>query len=91
MVLTENSKYIVMKDDGNVFEYDVFGKHLTYNRYYNMIGQGIRNEGKLAEIQFLGVLPNDINYIKLTGIQLIKLDTMKTVIKEDLELELYKK
>ena len=91
MVLTENSKYIVMKNDGNVFEYDVFGKHLTYNRYYNMIGQGIRNEGKLAEIQFLGVLPNDINYIKLTGIQLIKLDTMKTVIKEDLELELYKK
>lgn len=91
MVITENSKYIVMKNNGYIFEYDVFGKHLVYNRYYNIIGQGIRNERKLAEIQFLGVSPNEINYVKLTGIQLIKLDTMKTVIKENLELELYRK
>ena len=91
MVLTENSTYIVMKNDGKILEYNVFGTHLTYNRSYNIVGKGIRNEGKLAEISFLDVIPDDINYIKLTGIQLIKMNSINTVLKDNLELEIYKK
>lgn len=91
MALTENSKYIVMTDNGKVYEYDVFGEKLNYNRYYNEIGKGIRESGNLAKTQFYGVSKNEIDYIKITNIELFKLDINKTRIKGELELELYSK
>ena len=92
MVLTENSKYIVMKYDGSIYEYNVFGKHLSYNRYYNTIGYKYRDEGILKETQFSGINPSEISYIKLTNIELINLTSFNNaVIKENLELELYLK
>ena len=89
MALTENSKYVVFTDDGKVYEYDVFGNNLNYNRYYNEIGKGIREFGNLAKANFYGVSKNEINYIKITNIELFKLDINKTKIKDNLELELY--
>lgn len=89
ITLTETSKYIVMTNDGKVFEYDVFGKHLAYNRFSNMLGKGIRTSGTLAQAKFYGVNKDDISYIKLTDIELFKLDTNRTLVKENLEIELY--
>lgn len=91
MALTENSKYIVMLSNGKVYEYDVFGSHLNYNKYYNMIGKGIRDFGNLAQIQFFETAKDEISYIKITDIELFKLDASRTLIKKDLELELYSK
>ena len=90
--LTKDSKYIVMTNAGKVMEYNVFGKHLPYYRINNMIGSGIRPYGDLAKVQFYGISNiNDITYIKITGINLFKLDARRTVIKNELELELYSK
>ncbi|MBR6793979.1 MAG: NERD domain-containing protein [Clostridia bacterium] len=92
ITLTENSKYIVTTTSGKVFEYDVFGEHLHYNRFSNMIGKGIRGYGDLAKVQFYGLSStNDISYIKITNIELFKLDTSRTVVKDKLEIELYSK
>ena len=91
MALTKDSKYIVMTSNGKVYEYDVFGKHLNYNRYNNMLGKGIRDSGNLAQAQFHGVSKDEINYIKITDIELFKLNAAKTIIKDELELELYSK
>lgn len=91
MALTEGSKYIVMTSNGKVYEYNVFGRHLNYNRFYNMVGKGIRDYGNLAKIQFNGVSKEEITYIKITNIELFKLDTSRTILKKDLELELYSK
>lgn len=89
VALKEKSKYIVMTNSGKIFEYDVFGEHLRYNRYANKIGKGIREYGDLARIQFYGVNENDITYIKITNIELFKLDIKQTIIKDNLEIELY--
>ena len=92
MALTENSKYIVMTNSGKVFEYNVFGEHLSYNRFGNMIGKGIRSYGDLAKAQFYGISSTkDISYIKITNIELFKLDISKTIIKNGLEIELFSK
>ena len=91
MALMENSKYLVMTKAGKVFEYDVFGEHLKYNRFANMLGEGIRSYGDLAPAQFYGVSEEELSYIKITGIELFKLDTGRTTVKTDLELELYSK
>lgn len=91
MALTEDSRYIVMISNGKVYEYNVFSKHLSYIRYNNMIGKGIRDSGNLAKIHFNGVSKDEITYIKITNIELFKLDTSRTLIKKDLELELYSK
>lgn len=91
IALTEESRYIVMTSSNKVYEYDVFGEHLSYNRYNNMLGKGIRDSGELKQVQFLGVNKNEITYIKLTGIEMFKLDVNRTKIKDNLELELYKK
>lgn len=91
IALKENSKYIVMTNSGKVFEYDVFGEHLRYNRYANKIGKGIREYGNLAQIQFYGVNEDDITYVKITNIELFKLDIKQTIIKDNLEIELYRK
>ena len=91
IALTENSKYIVMTDSGKVMEYDVFGEHLGYNWIGNRIGTGIRSYRDLEPAQFYGVAAADISYIKLTGMELFKLDVPRTVVKDKLELELYSK
>ena len=68
----------------------MFGESLRYSRIGNIIGKGIRSYGKLSEIQFYGITnPNEIEYIKITDIQLLKLDMFRTIIKDKLELELY--
>lgn len=91
MALTKESKYIVKTIDGNVHEYDVFGKHLYYSEYSNMIGKGIRDYGNLAKIQFQGIFKDEIMNIKINNINLFKLDAAKTLVKENMELELYSK
>lgn len=91
MALTKDSKYIVITSNDEVYEYNVFGAHLNYYRYNNMIGKGIRDYGNLSQAQFHGVSKNEITYIKITNIELFKLDISKTIIKENLELELYSK
>lgn len=89
--LNENSKYIVMDNNGKVYEYNVFGKHLKYNRYANLFGKGIRTTGNLATIQFYDINKSSIDYIKLTNISLFKNDVNRMAIKDGLELELYEK
>lgn len=91
MALTEKSKYIVMKSNGQVYEYNVFGSHLNYNRNYNMIGKGIRDFGNLAKIQFHNISKEEIMYIKITNIELFELNISRTLIEKDLELEVYSK
>ena len=92
IVLTENSKYIVMTDSGKVIEYNVFGEHLRYNKFSNMIGKGICEYGDLAKAQFYGISnTNDISYIKITNVELFKLDMYRTTVKDKLEIELYSK
>ncbi len=92
IALTENSKYIVMTNSGKVVEYNVFGEHLRYNRFGNMIGKGIREYGDLAKAQFYGISnTNDISYIKITNVELFKLDISRTIVKDKLEIELYSK
>ncbi len=92
IALTENSKYIVMTDSGEVFEYNVFGKHLRYNKFSNTIGKGIREYGDLAKAQFYGISDtNDISYIKITNVELFKTDMSGTTVKDKLEIELYSK
>ena len=91
MLLTQNSKYIVMTTNGKIFEYNVFGEHLKYNRYTNMIGKGIRDFGHLGPAQFHGVTKEEIEYIKITNIELFKLDMYRSTIKKKLELELFSK
>lgn len=92
IALTENSKYIVMTNSGKVIEYNVFGEHLRYYRISNMIGKGIREYGDLAKAQFYGISnTNDISYIKITNVELFKLDIRRTIIKDKLEIELYSK
>lgn len=91
MLLTQNSKYIVMTTNGKIFEYNVFGEHLKYNRYTNMIGKGIRDFGHLGPAQFHGVTKEEIEYIKITNIELFKLDMYRSTIKKNLELELFSK
>ena len=90
ILITQEAKYIVMTTSGKVMEYDVFGKHLKYNKNSNTIGGTNRLYGDLAEIQFYGISDiNDISYIKITEIELLKMGTSKTVIKDELEIELY--
>ncbi|MBQ2730386.1 MAG: NERD domain-containing protein [Clostridia bacterium] len=90
IALTENSKYIVMTSSGKVYEYNVFGDHLKYNQYNNRLGKGIRSYGDLNPAQFF-LNANDITYIKLTGIDVFKLNAINTVVKSNLEIELYSK
>lgn len=91
VALNEDSKYIVMTTSNKVYEYDVFGKHLYYNRINNILGKGIKESGDLKQAQFFGVNKEEITYIKLTNLEIFKLDGNRTLIKDDLELELYKK
>lgn len=92
IVLTEESKYIVMTDSGKVFEYDVFGEHLSYSRLSNTIGQGFRSYGDLKTIPFYGIKnTNEISYIKITNVDLLHINPKRTVIKSNLEIELYSK
>ena len=79
-----------MTDSGKVFEYNVFGDHLPYQPIANQIGKGIREYGDLAEAQFFGISnTDDISYIKLTNVEMFKLDIRRTVVKDNLEIELY--
>ena len=91
VALTADSKYIVMTSSGKVFEYDVFGEHLKYSRSANMLGKGIKSYGDLAVIQFSGMSAEEVEYIKITKLELFKLNSENTVVKDNLELELYSK
>ena len=92
IALTEASTYIVMLDDGNVLEYNVFGEHLNYNAFANIIGKGIRDYGDLSTINLYGISDtNTISYIKLTGINLFQVNNINAIIKDNLEIELYSK
>ena len=88
--LTQTSRYIVMTKDGRVFEYNVFGPHLSYSSFANKIATGIRSSANLATIPFYGISdPADISYIKITDISLFKTKNINAFIKENLEIELY--
>lgn len=90
--ITENAKYIVMTSSGMVYEYDVFGEHLRYNSYSNKIQKYGYSYCDLEKAQFFGISDiNDITYIKITNINLTKLDVNQTDVKNDLEIELYSK
>lgn len=92
IALTENSKYIVMTASGTVIEYNVFGEHLSYSKISNTIGRGYREYGDLQKAHFFGITQaSDILYIKITGVELLKMNTTKVVIKDKLEIELYSK
>jgi hypothetical protein len=80
-----------MTRQGVTYEFDMFGDHLKYNYSGNMMGKGIRTIGTLATATFSGVSKEDIKYIKANNITLFKLDMNRTVVEEQLELELYKK
>ena len=80
-----------MTTSNKVYEYNVFGSHLSYNRYNNIISKKIRESATLKEIQFFGINKDEIEYIKITNIDLLNTDTTHSTIKSNLELELYKK
>ncbi len=90
VALTEDTKYIVFTKSGKVYEYDMFGEHLWYNYNANILGKGYRSYGDLAKIYFYGINDvNEIEYIKITNINLFNLDMYRTVVKSGLEIELY--
>ncbi len=94
IALTKNSKYIVITDSKKVFEYDVFGKHLSYNRLaFRLLGKSVffSTAKNLEKAQFHGVNKGEISYIKITNIELFKSDISWTVVKDGLEIELYSK
>ena len=81
-----------MTSSGMVYEYDVFGEHLRYNSYSNKIQKYGYSYCDLEKAQFFGISDiNDITYIKITNINLTKLDVNQTDVKNDLEIELYSK
>jgi len=90
IAFTEKSKYIVHTTAGKVYEYDVFGEHLKYSRFANMIGKGIRSYGDLKAVQFYGISDTEmVSYVKITGVELFLLDIHRTIVKDNLEIELY--
>ena len=81
-----------MTNAGRVIECNVFGEHLFCNRFKNIIGTGIKSYVDLARAQFFGISNiHDISYIKITGVELFKLDMNRTTVKDNLEIELYSK
>lgn len=90
IALTKDSKYIVMTTSNKVYEYNIFGNHLSYNRYSNIISKKIRESGTLKQIQFIGVNKDEIAYIKITNIDLLNANSTHSTIKNNLELEIYK-
>ncbi len=88
--LNEDSKYIVMTNDGMVIEYDVFGEHLRYDAWSDRLST---KEKTLYKAQLYGISNvEDVAYIKITGITPYKPDTWKNIIiAEELEVELYDK
>lgn len=89
MEIKEDAKYIVMTKDGIVYEYDMFGEHLSYSLWSNKIGKGANSGGKLANIQFFNIKKEDITYIKIKGIELYSIDVTWKSISKDLELEVF--
>lgn len=90
--IMEDAKYIVVTDSGLVYEYDIFGESLKYYAYDNTLGKYYRMSGKLAAKEFYGISDtSSITYIKLTDVQLLKTGINNTLIKDNLEIELYSK
>lgn len=90
IVVCEDAKYIVMTKSGKVFEYDLFGESLKYNQWKNILGKHYNQSIRLAPTQFYGITnPKEITYIKIKNIQLTKTDIGTTLIKDNLEIELY--
>lgn len=91
-VINPESKYIVMTESGKVYEYDAFNETNKYDSYANTMCSSFRKTGQLREIQFYGITSVDeIVYIKITDIDLRKHGILDVLIKDDLEIGLYKK
>jgi hypothetical protein len=91
IALKEDTKYIVMTTSGKVYEYNMFGSHLNYNRAYNIISKYNKPSGELKQIIFKDITVDEIAYIKITNIELFKSNPNYEKIKDDFEIELYKK
>ncbi|MBE6746398.1 MAG: NERD domain-containing protein [Ruminococcaceae bacterium] len=92
ITLQKDAKFIVMTKSGKIYEYDIFGESLKYNEFSNTLGKHYGMSKNFAKTQFYGISnPKDITYIKVINVRLSKLDTTVTVIKDNLELELYSK
>lgn len=91
--IPKDAKYIVMTDDGQVFEYDYINNIQYYNSWNNTIGKYYSQKIDLSPAQFYGISnTSKITYIKLTGITLMQFDGYNNkTVKENLELELYSK
>lgn len=88
--IQEDAKYIVMTKSGTVYEYNLFGEHLSYHEWSNTLGKYYRMSADLQNYQFYGITdPKDISYIKLVNIELSKTEANRPIIKNNLELELY--
>ncbi len=87
----ENAKFIVMTESGTVFEYDVYGEHFP-NYLYDEIWIPYRSKLEFQTALLYGITdPESISYIKITGISLFRVDDKYTIIKDNLEIELYDK
>ncbi len=90
--LQENARYIVITTDGKVFEYDVFDSSLKFNVFTSTLGKGFNVTANLQEKQFYGItIPDDIEYIKMINVSVLKNDMQRTVLKSDLQFEIYQK
>lgn len=91
--IPQDAKYIVMTDDGQVFEYDYISNTQYYSSWSNTIGKFYSQKIDLSPAQFYGISNSSkITYIKLIGITLIQYDGYSNqTVKENLELELYSK
>lgn len=85
--LKENTSLIVMLDNGEIIEYAVYGERLKYNTISQRIYQG--KEARFLPFDLIGI-KSKIVYIKLTNVDLVKIENYKYVSKvKDYQIELY--
>ena len=90
IIIQEDAKYVIKTNSGKIYEHAVFGENLPYSEISNTLGNGYGISGNLARVIFKEIeSTKDIDYIKLSGIQLIEINKNKTIIEDDLVLELY--
>ena len=69
----------------------MFGAHLNYNRSNNTIFKKTKASGELKQILFKDINVDEITYIKITNVELFISNPYYEKIKDDFEIELYKK